>query len=64
MTEAKKDKHGKIVSVGNRVMDKDGKIWKIQNIRGLAYLVFPIVGKIDKTILVSKVDFADYEKVA
>lgn len=61
---AKKDKNGKIIAVGDRLMDKDGKIWKIQNINGVAKLVFPIVGNIEKTMPVSKVDFLEYEKVA
>ena len=58
-----KDKNGTIIAMGNKVKDEKGKVWKLQNITGVARLVYPVTGKIEKTQTLSKVDLTKYEKV-
>jgi len=59
-----KDKNGVFLSIGNRVKDAKGKEWKLDNIGGVSMLVYPVVGAVKKTQVLSKVDFKEYEKVA
>lgn len=62
--KAIKDKNGTILAIGNRVRDGKGKEWKLDNIGGIALLIYPTTGTIKKTQAIRKVDFTQYEKVA
>lgn len=58
------DKNGTILLVGNKLKDEKGKVHKIENIQGVAMVVYPVVGKRRKTTLLRKYDFTKCEKVA
>lgn len=58
------DKNGTILAVGNKVKDRDGKVWKLENYVGVTRLVYPVTGKPEKTQTLSKVDLTTFEKVA
>lgn len=62
--KALKDKNETILVMGNNVKDEKGKIWKLQNVTGVAMLQHPITGKVEESIVLSKVDLSEYEKVA
>ena len=63
MNKARLDKNGTIIAMGNKVKDEKGKVWKLENFCGVPRLVYPVTGKIDKTIGLSKVDLTKFEKV-
>jgi len=62
--ETRQDKNGTILAIGNRVKDEKGKEWKLQNVGGVAMMQYPISGKVEESIVLSKVDLTKYEKVA
>lgn len=62
--KAKIDKNGTILEIGNNVKDEKGKVWKLQNVNGVAMLQHPTSGIIEESIVLSKVDLTKFEKVA
>jgi len=50
-----KDKDGKIIKVGDTLVDRKGAEWKLQNISGVTMLTQSDRNKIQKTVVWSKV---------
>lgn len=61
--KAIKDKNDNFLKIGDKVKDAKGNVWKLENIGGVALMVYPHIGDIKKTQVIRKVDFTQYEKV-
>ncbi len=60
-----KDKNGTIIKVGDTLRNKEGKVAKIENIRGVTMLVVRDHNqKITQTTSFRKIDLNHFEKVA
>lgn len=64
IVKAIKDKNETILKIGDRVKDAKDKVWKLENVRGVSRLIYPVIGRTEKSLTVSKVDFTEYEKVS